>query len=101
MSKARPTGRTARSVGDLTVLSFLRVRTWLGCNGVVDMEQLIDDSAWLARQEGLEEHAQAAEMRRSRSSRYPGPSMRRRPRGDRVLTPGGSPGLVRQLWGWI
>jgi phosphoribosyl-ATP pyrophosphohydrolase/phosphoribosyl-AMP cyclohydrolase/histidinol dehydrogenase len=58
-----PTGRTARSVGGLSVLTFLRVRTWLRCTDSGDGRGLIDDSAWLARQEGLEAHARAAEMR--------------------------------------
>jgi len=58
-----PTGRTARSVGGLSVLTFLRVRTWLRCTDSVGGRGLIDDSAWLARQEGLEAHARAAGMR--------------------------------------
>lgn len=60
-----PTGRTARSVGGLSVFNFLRVRTWLRLGAAVDKDRLIDDSAWLARNEGLEAHARAAEMRRT------------------------------------
>jgi phosphoribosyl-ATP pyrophosphohydrolase/phosphoribosyl-AMP cyclohydrolase/histidinol dehydrogenase len=59
-----PTGRTARSVGGLSVLNFLRVRTWLRCTDPGNGKGLIEDSAWLARQEGLEAHARAAEIRR-------------------------------------
>ena len=58
-----PTGGTARSRGGLSVLDFLRVRTWLQIRDA-DAE-LLDDVAWLARQEGLEAHARAAEWRRA------------------------------------
>jgi histidinol dehydrogenase len=64
-----PTGRTARSVGGLSVFNFLRVRTWLRLGAAVDEDRLIDDSAWLARSEGLEAHARAAEMRRGPAPR--------------------------------
>ncbi len=57
-----PTGRTARSRGGLSVLDFLRVRTWLQ---IRDSDpDLLDDVAWLARQEGLEAHVRAVERRR-------------------------------------
>jgi phosphoribosyl-ATP pyrophosphohydrolase/phosphoribosyl-AMP cyclohydrolase/histidinol dehydrogenase len=55
-----PTGGTARFTGGLSVLTFLRVRTWLE---VDPTGELLDDTAWLARQEGLEGHARAAEAR--------------------------------------
>ncbi len=58
-----PTGGTARSRGGLSVLDFLRVRTWMQIRDA-DAE-LLDDVAWLARQEGLEAHARAAEWRRA------------------------------------
>jgi phosphoribosyl-ATP pyrophosphohydrolase/phosphoribosyl-AMP cyclohydrolase/histidinol dehydrogenase len=59
-----PTGGAARHSGGLSVLSFLRLRTWMrGEAGAVD-DELIDDTAWLARQEGLEAHARAALLRR-------------------------------------
>ncbi len=59
-----PTGGAARHSGGLSVLSFLRLRTWMrGDAGAVD-EGLIDDTVWLARQEGLEAHARAALLRR-------------------------------------
>ena len=57
-----PTGGTARSVGGLSVFTFLRVRTWLR----VDAKHapgLVRDAAALARLEGLEGHARAAERR--------------------------------------
>jgi phosphoribosyl-ATP pyrophosphohydrolase/phosphoribosyl-AMP cyclohydrolase/histidinol dehydrogenase len=55
-----PTGRGARFSGGLSVLSFLRVRTWLA---VDDPGELARDAAALARLEGLEAHARAAERR--------------------------------------
>ncbi len=58
-----PTGGTARARGGLSVMDFLRVRTWMRADSAVDTD-LIDDVAWFARQEGLEAHARAAEMRR-------------------------------------
>lgn len=58
-----PTSGTARSMGGLSVFNFLRTRTWLkmdsGCNNI----DLIEDCAKLARLEGLEAHARAAEKR--------------------------------------
>ena len=56
-----PTGGTARTMGGLSVLTFLRVRTWLRLD---DPEPLLDDAVRLARMEGLEGHARAAEARR-------------------------------------
>jgi phosphoribosyl-ATP pyrophosphohydrolase/phosphoribosyl-AMP cyclohydrolase/histidinol dehydrogenase len=59
-----PTGGTARHVGGLSVLTFLRVRTWLELTDADAARGLADDSAQLARLEGLEAHARAAEARR-------------------------------------
>jgi len=56
-----PTGGTARSQGGLSVLTFLRVRTWLRLD---DPLPLLPDAVHLARIEGLEGHARAAEARR-------------------------------------
>ncbi len=55
-----PTGGTARFSGGLSVLTFLRMRTWLR---VDPPTTLIEDTARLARLEGLEGHARAAEAR--------------------------------------
>lgn len=55
-----PTGGTARHTGGLSVLTFLRVRTWLQ---VTAPAALAADAAALARLEGLEGHARAAERR--------------------------------------
>jgi histidinol dehydrogenase len=56
-----PTGRGARFTGGLSVLNFLRVRTWLRMD---DPARIVSDVASLARLEGLEGHARAAEARR-------------------------------------
>lgn len=58
-----PTGRTARSTGGLSVLTFQRVRTWLTIDDPVAARELIGDAAWLGRIEGLEAHARSAERR--------------------------------------
>ncbi len=60
-----PTGGAARFTGGLSVMNFLRLRTWLetGTPSVV-----ADATATLARLEGLEAHARAAEYRRSIAS---------------------------------
>ncbi|MBA2292742.1 MAG: histidinol dehydrogenase [Gemmatimonadales bacterium] len=56
-----PTGRAARHTGGLSVMHFLRLRTWLE----IDRPELLAlDTAMLARLEGLEAHARAAEVRR-------------------------------------
>ena len=55
-----PTGGTARSVGALSVATFLRAQTWLRIDNPVE---LAADAAALARIEGLEGHARAAELR--------------------------------------
>jgi phosphoribosyl-ATP pyrophosphohydrolase/phosphoribosyl-AMP cyclohydrolase/histidinol dehydrogenase len=58
-----PTGGTARFSGGLSVFNFLAVRTWLNLD---DAEPLMADTVALARMEGLEGHARAAEARKRR-----------------------------------
>jgi histidinol dehydrogenase len=58
-----PTGRTSRFAGGLSVLTFLRVRTWLEIDDAVEARQLYDDAAWLGRVEGLEGHARSSDRR--------------------------------------
>lgn len=59
-----PTGGTARYVGGLSVMSFLRVRTWMQLEGEGPVDQAtVSNAAALARLEGLEAHARAAERR--------------------------------------
>jgi phosphoribosyl-ATP pyrophosphohydrolase/phosphoribosyl-AMP cyclohydrolase/histidinol dehydrogenase len=55
-----PTGGTARWSGGLSVLTFLRLRTWLRVDGEA-ADPLMADAAWFGRAEGLEAHARAAE----------------------------------------
>lgn len=59
-----PTGTAARFTGGLSVLHFLRVRTWLSLSDGPALQRLVDDAAHLARLEGLEGHARSAEARR-------------------------------------
>ncbi|HEX9728556.1 MAG TPA: histidinol dehydrogenase [Gemmatimonadales bacterium] len=58
-----PTGGAARSAGGLSVLTFLRVRTWLAIDDPAGARGLVEDAAWLGRLEGLEAHARSAERR--------------------------------------
>ncbi|MEM9372236.1 MAG: histidinol dehydrogenase [Planctomycetota bacterium] len=57
-----PTGRTARARGGLSVLDFLRVRTWLDLEDP-ERDGALPDAIALARIEGLEAHARSAERR--------------------------------------
>ena len=57
-----PTGGNARFAAGLSVLTFLRMRTWISSETALE-EDLIRDTAALARLEGLEGHARAAEAR--------------------------------------
>lgn len=56
-----PTGGASRFAAGLSVLHFLRARTWLSID---DPTPLIDDTAAFARLEGLEAHARAALARK-------------------------------------
>ena len=58
-----PTGGVARHTGGLSVVDFLRVRTWLEIDDPAAARQTVEDSIALARLEGLEAHARAAERR--------------------------------------
>lgn len=57
-----PTGGTSRFRAGLSVMDFLRVRTWIEMEGGGDRGALSDCAA-LARLESLEAHARAAEIR--------------------------------------
>jgi len=59
-----PTGGSARYTGGLSVLTFLRVRTWMRLDDRPASRGLAADAAALARIEGLEAHARAADRRR-------------------------------------
>ena len=56
-----PTGGASNFASGLSILNFLRTRTWLSID---DTEKLTNDTASFARLEGLEAHARAAESRR-------------------------------------
>ncbi|MFQ5704190.1 MAG: histidinol dehydrogenase [Gemmatimonadales bacterium] len=58
-----PTGGTARSRAGLSVYTFMRAQTWFRADRAVDRQQLVEDTVWFARVEGLEAHARAAERR--------------------------------------
>ncbi|MDE2653545.1 MAG: histidinol dehydrogenase [Gemmatimonadota bacterium] len=58
-----PTGGTARFTGGLSVFHFLRRPTWLRLHEGPARDRLALDAAALARMEGLEAHARAAELR--------------------------------------
>ena len=60
-----PTGGGARFGAGLSVLTFLRAATWMALDSPAAH---IDDTVTLARLEGLEGHARAAEMRRDCSA---------------------------------
>ncbi len=58
-----PTGGTARFASGLSVFSFLRRPTWLRLDSGPERDLVASDAAALARMEGLEAHARAAEIR--------------------------------------
>lgn len=58
-----PTSGTARYTGGLSVFDFLRVRTWMRIDDPVSAKPAVLDAVKLARVEGLEGHARAAEKR--------------------------------------
>jgi histidinol dehydrogenase len=58
-----PTGGTSRYTGGLSVFNFLRIRTWMRVDKPEDSQPMVNDSIIMARLEGLEGHARAAETR--------------------------------------
>lgn len=62
-----PTGGTGKYTGGLSVFCFLRIRTWMRIDEVASTEAqaMVDDSIIMARLEGLEGHARAAEARKT------------------------------------
>lgn len=59
-----PTGGTGRYTGGLSVFNFLRIRTWMRIDKREECQEMVEDSVRMARLEGLEGHARAAEARR-------------------------------------
>jgi histidinol dehydrogenase len=64
-----PTSGTSRYTGGLSVFTFLRIRTWMNITDREASQALVQDCVKLARIEGLEGHARAAEARLSDSNR--------------------------------
>lgn len=58
-----PTSGTSRYTGGLSVFTFLRIRTWMNITDQSSAQDLVRDCVALARIEGLEGHARAAECR--------------------------------------
>lgn len=58
-----PTGGTARAFAGLSVLNFLRVRSYVRLDAEVAPPAVFQDAAQFARMEGLEAHARSAEAR--------------------------------------
>ncbi len=58
-----PTGGVARYQGGLSVFDFLRIRTWMEVDDLAAARPVVEDAVRLARMEGLEAHARAAERR--------------------------------------
>ncbi len=75
-----PTGGTARFTGGLSVFSFMRRPTWLRLEAGLALDRVARDAAALARMEGLEGHARAAEARVGRADSRHGRPDRRLPR---------------------
>merc|ERR1719282_2077067 len=59
-----PTGGTGRYTGGLSVFDFLRIRTYMRVDDDVAAQPMVEDSIVMARCEGLEGHARAAEQRK-------------------------------------
>ena len=58
-----PTGGTGRYTGGLSVFSFLGIRTWIKIDDTRGSKEMVEDTVIMARCEGLEGHARAAEKR--------------------------------------
>lgn len=58
-----PTSCTAKYTGGLSVHTFLRLRTWMRIDDQAAAQKQVSDAIVLARLEGLEGHARAAERR--------------------------------------
>uniref|UniRef100_A0A7S0J8G3 Histidinol dehydrogenase n=1 Tax=Calcidiscus leptoporus TaxID=127549 RepID=A0A7S0J8G3_9EUKA len=58
-----PTAGTGKYTGGLSVHTFLRQRTWMRIDDLAAAQRQVEDSVALARLEGLEGHARAAERR--------------------------------------
>ena len=69
-----PTGGTGRYTGGLSVFTFLAIRTWMELDtssprNAKGLAEVVEDAVTVARVEGLEGHARAAELRLGKGSR--------------------------------
>jgi phosphoribosyl-ATP pyrophosphohydrolase/phosphoribosyl-AMP cyclohydrolase/histidinol dehydrogenase len=58
-----PTGGTARFQAGLSVMHFLRLRTWIRIDDPIACEPVLDDTMRIARMEGLIAHERSAQRR--------------------------------------
>jgi phosphoribosyl-ATP pyrophosphohydrolase/phosphoribosyl-AMP cyclohydrolase/histidinol dehydrogenase len=58
-----PTGGTARFQAGLSVMHFLRLRTWIRIDDSIACEPVLDDTMRIARMEGLIAHERSAKRR--------------------------------------
>jgi len=61
-----PTGGSARYTGGLSVMNFLKVRTWIRIDDAASANVLIEDAVRLGEIEGLIGHAKSARLRSQR-----------------------------------
>ena len=66
-----PTAGTARYSSGLSVLSFLRVQTWIDIDTAEEASELYRDAAVLAEMEGLHGHRRSAELRLGQRRLWP------------------------------
>jgi phosphoribosyl-ATP pyrophosphohydrolase/phosphoribosyl-AMP cyclohydrolase/histidinol dehydrogenase len=64
-----PTGGTARFQAGLSVMHFLRLRTWIRIDDTNACEHVLDDTMRIARMEGLIGHERSARQRASDEAR--------------------------------
>ncbi len=64
-----PTGGTARFQAGLSVMHFLRLRTWIRIDDPIACEPVLDDTMRIARMEGLIGHERSARQRASDEAR--------------------------------
>ncbi len=91
-----PTGTTARYVGGLSVMTFLRMRTWLRIDRPAEARQIVEDAVALARIEGLEGHARSAARRLVLQGRRHAPQGARRVDVDGLVVAHDDPPEARQ-----
>jgi len=83
-----PTGGAARYASGLSVLTFMRVATWLRMHPGRGLDEVVGDAAALARIEGREGHVRALERRAVGDAAHDGPRPQLQPeaRPERART---------------